>query len=123
MKKALKRAIEVKMRKKYGVVKVRKHDNGGFILPNGEIVNTTHHDGLCKSIGCTLSDAIQSGLCRFASRTGREGKVIAFEYAELTTQQKVAIKIMLRMQDYFTVVTVHDVISRFRPVRTIKFEA
>lgn len=117
----MKRAIEVKMRFKYGIVDIREHHDGGFILSDGAIINTTHHDSLCQSVGCTLSAAIQSGICRFASHSGREGKVIAFEYAELTTAQKVAIKIMLRMQDYFTVVTTHDVVSKFRPIRTIKF--
>ncbi len=119
----MKRAIEVKMTFKYGSVNVREHHDGGFILSDGMIVNTTHHESLCKTIPCTLSAAIQSGICRFASHSGREGKIIAFEYAELTTAQKVAIKIMLKMQDYFTVVTTHDTVSKFRPIRSIKFES
>lgn len=117
----MRRVIEVKITKKYNPVNVRNHHSGGFILSDGMIVNASNHDGLCKSIGCSLQDAIQSGLCRFASHTGQQGKIIAFEYCKLTVKQKVAIKIMLKLQDYFTVVTTKDTVSKFRPIRKITF--
>lgn len=111
------------MKKKYETVQARNAASGGFILSDGSIVNTTSHIGVCRSIGRRLDTVIQSGICRFASHGGKGGKVIAFEYAELTGKQEITIRTLLKLDDYYKVVTTHDTISEFTPIRKIKFEA
>ena len=113
--------IEKKMVAKYIVSNVQDCGSAGFILSNGAIINTTFHAAACKAIGHKLSTVIRSGVCRFMFHTGREGKIAAFEYTNLTVQQRSTISLLLRANNYFTVITTKNTASKFRPIRSIKF--
>ncbi len=113
--------IEKKMVAKYIVSNVQDCGSAGFILSNGAIINMTFHAAACKAIGHKLSTVIRFGVCRFMFHEGREGKIAAFEYTSLTIQQRSTISLLLRANDYFVVVTTKSTISKFRPIRSIKF--
>ena len=93
--------------------------SAGFILSDGRIINTSDHAAVCKAIGYTLSKVIQSGICRFMFHKGKEGQIAAFEYCSLTIQQRCTISLLLRADNYFTIVTQKTTISRFRPIRSL----
>ena len=112
--------IEKKLTTKYIVSNVQDCGSAGFILSDGSIINATDHAILCKTVGYSLKKVIQSGICRFMFHKGREGKIAAFEYTSLTIQQRSTISLLLRANDYF-VVTTKSTISKFRPIRSIKF--
>jgi hypothetical protein len=115
--------IENKIKELYGQRKPEYTPKGGFILSNGMLFATTNHAAFCKSVDCTLTQAIKLGVCRFFSRTGIGGNVAAFEYRKtrITTQQKTMIRKILRSANFYTVVTEKETVERFRPIRTIKF--
>ncbi len=113
--------IEKKMTTKYMVSNVQDCGSAGFILSDGAIINTTDHAATCKTIGHSLKAVIQSGICRFMFHEGREGKIAAFEYCSLTVQQRCTISLLLRADDYYVVVTTKNTVSKFRPIRSIKF--
>lgn len=115
--------IEKKMLAKYQPANAQNAGSGGFILSDGSIVPTLHHAMLCRTIRLRLSIVIQAGICRFMLHKGKEDGVAAFEYADtkLTTKQKTTIRRLLRANDYYTVITIKNTVSKFRPIRNIKF--
>lgn len=114
--------IEKKMTAKFAPIRVQDYNGkAGFILSDGFVIVTNHHAALCRMIHYSLSKVIQAGMCRYTSHIGTEGGVIAFEYARLTAQQKTTINFLLRTDDFYTVVTTKTIVSKFLPIRKIKF--
>jgi len=103
-------------------VPVKHCGSGGFILRTGEVIVTTDHAATCRSLGYTLEQAIEEGVCRYMLREGRQGMVAAFEYSSLTDVQKRIILAMLRQDDYYVVITEkRSKVSETRPIRSIEF--
>ena len=113
--------LEAKIKELYGQRNPKYLPKGGFILSNGMLFAVNNHEAFMKSVDCTLSKALKLGVCRFFSRSGIAGKVAAFEYKNLTIEQKITIKKILRNEDFFSVITEKETLERFRPIRSIKF--
>ncbi|KKL17709.1 hypothetical protein LCGC14_2482890, partial [marine sediment metagenome] len=97
--------IEKKFRAGFRLGTPRECGSSGFILSDGSVIATTDHNAACKTIGCKLSKVLEVGVCRFLFRIGQQGNVAVFEYRNLTPEQKIIIRKMLKNDDYFTVVT------------------
>ncbi len=113
--------IEKKFRANYKFGNARESGSGGFILSDGFVMPTSNHEHTCKNIGMKLADVLEVGVCRYMFRVGQQGNVAAFEYYNLTSEQKITIRKMLKNDDYFTVVTEKTTTNSFRPVRNLNF--
>ncbi len=113
--------IEKKFRAQYRVVNAKTPGSGGFLLTDGSVIPTTNHMKACKMIGCKLEDALNVGLCRYASHPSVGGNVISFEYNVMTIEQKNSARKMLKADDYFKVVTKKTTVDRNRPIRSLNF--
>ncbi len=115
--------VEKKLYKRCNPQHPKEAGKGGFILSDGMFVTTTHHEALCESIGTSLTSVIRLGLCRFFSRSGYDGNVAAFEFSTLTDAQKLAIKALLKHNDFYSVIVVgdgvNDTMERSRPIRAV----
>lgn len=113
--------IEKKFRSNYQFGSARDSGSGGFILSDGSVVATTDHTSCCKRLGFKLADILEAGICRYMFRIGQQGNVAAFEYSTLTPEQKTTIRKMLKVDDYYCVITTKMVTNSFRPVRNLNF--
>ncbi len=113
--------IEQKFKANYKFSNARESGSGGFILSNGSIMPTTNHERTCENMGYKLAEVLEAGLCRYLFRVGQQGNVAAFEYHNLTPEQKITMRKMLKTDDYYTVITEKTVIDRIRPIRNIQF--
>ncbi len=113
--------IEKKFQTNYKFGNARESGSGGFILSNGSVMPTSNHEHTCKNIGTKLADVLKVGICRYMFRVGQQSNVAAFEYHNLTPEQKITIRKMLKNVDYFTVITKKTTTNSFRPVRNLNF--
>ncbi len=113
--------IEQKFKANYKLGNARESGSGGFILSDGSIIVTTNHAACCEKMGMKLADVLEAGICRYLFRVGQQGNVAAFEYHNLTPEQKITIRKMLKTDDYYIVVTEKTVVDRIRPIRNIQF--
>ena len=113
--------LEKNIKERYGQRNPKYLPKGGFILSDGTLFATTHHEVFMKLVDCTLKQSIRLGVCRFFSRSGLGGKVAAFEYRKITDSQKSTIKKILKNENFFSVITEKETIERFRPIRAINF--
>ena len=113
--------IEKKFKASYKLNNACECGSSGFILSDGSVIATTDHNAACKTIGCKLSKVLEVGVCRFLFRIGQQGNVAVFEYRNLTPEQKIIIRKMLKNDDYFTVITEKTTTNSFRPVRNLNF--
>ncbi len=113
--------IEKKFKASYKLNNACECGSSGFILSDGSVIATTDHNAACKTIGCKLSRVLEAGVCRFMFRIGQQGNIAAFEYHVLTPEQKNAIRKMLKVDNYYTVVTTKTTTNSFRPVRNLNF--
>lgn len=113
--------IENKFRASYKLNNACECGSSGFILSDGSVIVTTDHNAACKTIGCKLSRVLEAGICRFMFRIGQQGNIAAFEYHVLTPEQEITIRKMLKVDDYYCVVTTKMTTNRDRPIRSISF--
>ncbi len=113
--------IEKKFRAQYRVANAKAPGSSGFILTDGSIIVITNHMKACELIGCNLGNALEAGLCRYASHPSAGGNVIALEYTTLTMEQKDSVRKILKADDYFKVITKKTTIDNNRPIRSLNF--
>ena len=113
--------IEKKFRANFRLGTPRDCGHSGFILSDGSVMPILGHERACQDLGCKLAEILEAGMCRYMFRVGQQGNVAAFEYHTLTPEQKIAIRGMLKADDYYTVVTEKTTIDRVRPIRSLNF--
>lgn len=113
--------IEKKFRTNYQFGNARDSGSGGFILSDGSVVATTNHLACCSRMGFKLANILEAGICRYMFHIGQQGNIAAFEYYILTPEQKTTIRKMLKVDDYYSVVTEKTTIDRMRPIRSLNF--
>ncbi len=113
--------IEKKFRASFRLGTPRECGNSGFILSNGSVMPILGHERACDDLGFRLTKVIESGMCRYLFRTSQQGEIGAFEYHNLTPEQKTAIRGILKAGEFYTVVTTKTTTDRNRPIRSIQF--
>ena len=115
--------IEKKLKASYKSSNAHESGSGGFILSDGLVIPLGHgrHEVTCNGMGTKLANVLKAGICRYMFRIGQQGNVAAFEYHNLTPEQKITIRKMLKNDDYFTVITEKTTTNSFRPVRNLNF--
>ncbi len=113
--------IESKFKKSFRLGTVRECGSSGFILSDGSVMPILGHERACDDLGFKLAKVIESGMCRFLIRTGQQGEIGAFEYHNLTPEQKTAIRGILKAGEFYTVITTKTTIDRQRPIRSLNF--
>lgn len=114
--------IEKKIRSKYRTSSPKNANDRGFILSDGVIIPVMgNHAAMCKTIGTKLADILDVGVCRYLFTLRIQGMIAAFEYTTLTPEQKNTMRTLLKVDDFYTVITTKTVIDRFHPIRSIQF--